>query len=366
MCNKTIKGVRHKCLSCPDWDACSSCMVEIEAIHPYHNFVSVDHPSKLKLKVIPQSVVQHANIACDGGCGALPIIGPRYKCAHPACDDVDLCASCVADPVARHPLDHPLVMFREPAKTRDVRSCVERAQSVQSSASVLPNDVRTLLQSIGRSPSGKSTATSAEFVKGPDGDQTLIIDVDASELGLSDRDIHVPISIPAASNVAGVVDEVASVLGGIHLGSDLDADLVASAPDHETLVRDAEHENEIDEVESAVATEDAPVADKLDARFLADVTILDGSVLPAGAEFHKVWAVVNSGSKAWPVGTRLVNVGGFSKMAGGVGKLSFEVPAAAVGEVVDLQAELKAPEAGGFASDFWRLQDAEGNLFGHR
>lgn len=371
MCNKTIKGVRHKCLNCPDWDSCSSCMIGIEATHPHHNFVKINHPSELKLKAVPQNIVAHQNIACDS-CGQLPIVGPRFKCAHAECEDVDFCSSCVADPIARHPIDHPLLMLREPVKTKDVKACIKRVNASESSVgSSLPNDVRALLQSIGRSPSGKSTATSAEFVKGPGGEQTLIVDVDASELGLSDRDIHIPIAIPASSDARSVADEVASMLTDISIAPGVDADLAASAPDHESLIREAEEEgleqeDENEEVESEAEAEEAPVVDKLDAKFIADVTIHDGSILPAGAEFHKVWAVVNSGTKAWPVGTRVVNVGGFSKVSGQAEALSFEVPAAAVGETIDIQAELKAPEVGGFTSDFWRLQDAEGNLFGHR
>lgn len=91
------------------------------------------------------------------------------------------------------------------------------------------------------------------------------------------------------------------------------------------------------------------------------VTFTDGSVVPAGGEFHKVWLVRNSGSSAWPRGTRLINVGGFSNSTRrtttttttvGAGARSeevssFEVLEAQPGETVEVGCELKAPEEAG-------------------
>ena len=381
VCSKTIKGLRHKCLNCPDWDSCSSCFAGIASTHPLHNFVTIEHPSKLSLKPVPQNIIAHQSIVCDG-CGMHPIVGPRYKCTHAECPDVDFCQNCVSDPIARHPVAHNFLFIREPAKSQNVKACIarvhENARSSTSASSALPHDVRALLQSIGRSPSGKSTATSAELIKDSvSGEHTLVVDIDASEHEISDREIHMPVAV-AGLSAASVADEVANVLSGINVAREVDVD--TSPPDADALIREAEKEQEQEhvaeeeaedevedsEVEAEAEEEAIPVVDKLNASFVADVTIHDGSVLPAGALFHKVWAIINNGTKAWPVGTRIVNVGGFSKSAATAEPLSFEVPAAAVGEVVDVEVPIKAPEVGGPASDFWRLQSPTGELYGHR
>lgn len=49
---------------------------------------------------------------------------------------------------------------------------------------------------------------------------------------------------------------------------------------------------------------------KLDARFVQDVTIFDGTELAPGTNFTKIWRLRNSGTLPWPVDTMLVHVGG--------------------------------------------------------
>lgn len=78
------------------------------------------------------------------------------------------------------------------------------------------------------------------------------------------------------------------------------------------------------------------------------VTLTDGSVVSSGGEFQKIWLVRNSGTLAWPQGTVLVNVGGFSNLvAGKAGVKQFEISQAEPGEVVEIQCELKAAEEDG-------------------
>lgn len=92
------------------------------------------------------------------------------------------------------------------------------------------------------------------------------------------------------------------------------------------------------------------------------VTFTDGSLVPAGSEWSKIWKIRNSSSTlSWPFSTRLVHVGGFVD-----GPTSFEVPLAAPGETVEVTAELKSPEVDGSYMSFWRLCDDEGKMFGDR
>ena len=49
---------------------------------------------------------------------------------------------------------------------------------------------------------------------------------------------------------------------------------------------------------------------KLDARFVKDVTIFDGTEVSPKTNFTKIWRVSNSGTLAWPQGIQLVHIGG--------------------------------------------------------
>jgi next-to-BRCA1 protein 1 len=110
-CDKRIIGERHKCLACPDFDYCSSCIKAAHQTHPGHGFVPVYMP--LPSSIQPQEL--HHNIYCDGPlCRNKPsatcIIGVRYKCA--ICHDTDFCQSCEALPTNPHNRTHPLIKFQ--------------------------------------------------------------------------------------------------------------------------------------------------------------------------------------------------------------------------------------------------------------
>ncbi|KAJ5780918.1 Zinc finger ZZ-type [Penicillium paradoxum] len=115
-CDKRIVGVRHKCLACPDWDFCPSCILTASDSHPGHRFVQV-------YDTIGEQAREHEihyGIFCDGPlCKNKPaqnyINGVRYKCA--VCDDTDFCASCEALPTDHHNRTHPLVKFKTPVRS---------------------------------------------------------------------------------------------------------------------------------------------------------------------------------------------------------------------------------------------------------
>ncbi|KAH8670928.1 hypothetical protein BX600DRAFT_233648 [Xylariales sp. PMI_506] len=118
-CDDYIRGVRHKCLDCPDWDYCSECVENANFIHPNHRFVPIyerlSDPTALSA---PRPV--HTGICCDGPLctrtrtGPKYIVGDRYKCA--VCHDTDFCASCEASPANTHNKTHPLIKFKTPVR----------------------------------------------------------------------------------------------------------------------------------------------------------------------------------------------------------------------------------------------------------
>ncbi|KAF8310386.1 hypothetical protein DL93DRAFT_2046835, partial [Clavulina sp. PMI_390] len=104
--------------------------------------------------------------------------------------------------------------------------------------------------------------------------------------------------------------------------------------------------------------------------FVADNSIDDGHLFPAGAEFVKSWRVKNDGLIAWPENTVLSFMGGNrfapSETENGRRLCLFDYPVGRVepGESVDVEADMKAPGEGRWVS-YWRLREGvDGNIFG--
>ena len=397
MCNRTIVGTRYKCLQCADWDSCTACKSEfVDEIHPAHNFVRIDDPKHVQHRPQPDSRTIHRNIICDG-CNQSPLVGIRYHCTHPACGasgGFDLCSACESLPVPLHPHDHNLLKIREPLNpfsstgrtiveqaTKHAQDLLARAEKGAERhgivAALSSGPIASVLESLGvHVPAAAAPVApkvvaealkvmSAELVDGPGDDKTLVVDVDVSQLSVEQlkglpAEIHVPVSL-ATQQAGEAVEAVETKLAEMQLADDLEPE------EAEVGTEDAASESDDSSAAAAmpvaVAQDDSPRA-----VFVTDITLLDGSVVPAGSEFHKVWAVKNSGTTSWPAGTRLVHVSGFSaKVAGGASRVkSFAVAAAAPGEVVEVQCECKAPDASGRYMDFWRLSSPDGKRFGDR
>ncbi|KIW28618.1 uncharacterized protein PV07_08266 [Cladophialophora immunda] len=112
-CDQPIYGIRHKCLSCPDFDYCSVCIDSAGAKHPLHRFVPICVP----IKTLRTTKPTHRGIYCDGPlCTSYKryITGDRYKCV--VCHDTDFCANCEALPNNGHNASHPLIKIKLPIR----------------------------------------------------------------------------------------------------------------------------------------------------------------------------------------------------------------------------------------------------------
>ncbi|KAF8808145.1 hypothetical protein BYT27DRAFT_7338708 [Phlegmacium glaucopus] len=136
VCNKTIEGIRHKCLDCPDYDLCTPCMAAgVSEVHnPFHEFFEIREPGRVivhtvfsgngeregqgtpttrtrapEASVAPatgESVIHYANCdLCDSR-----IYGDRYKCLD--CPDFDTCVTCFSITNEQHP-DHGFVKIQK-------------------------------------------------------------------------------------------------------------------------------------------------------------------------------------------------------------------------------------------------------------
>jgi len=114
--------------------------------------------------------------------------------------------------------------------------------------------------------------------------------------------------------------------------------------------------------EPAPATPQAPVRPQ--GKFIADVSLPDGSVVQPGDRLTKTWRMQNpSETNDWPQGVRLVFVGG-DRMGGPEDGML--LPAVRRGGSLDINLNLIAPEAPGRYVGYWRLMTADNQRFGHR
>jgi len=103
-----------------------------------------------------------------------------------------------------------------------------------------------------------------------------------------------------------------------------------------------------------------PTGCTLDAAFVADVTVPDGTVFEPGARIDKIWRIRNSGSCPWESGYTWVFVSGDQ-----MGAAAFQaVPALAAGGNVDIGVTMYAPSTAGTYTGHWRMKSPDGEVFG--
>lgn len=97
------------------------------------------------------------------------------------------------------------------------------------------------------------------------------------------------------------------------------------------------------------------------AKFIADVTIPDGTIFPPNARFTKIWRLQNVGTCTWNNQYSLVFVSGERMGAANVIQLNTTV---VPGQAVDLAVEMIAPNQPGTYRSNWQLRNPQGQIFG--
>jgi len=103
-----------------------------------------------------------------------------------------------------------------------------------------------------------------------------------------------------------------------------------------------------------------PTGCTLDAAFVADVTVPDGTVFEPGARITRFWRIRNSGSCPWESGSTWVFVSGDQMGAAA----SQAVRAIAAGANVDIGVTMYAPSTPGTYTGYWRMKSPDGQVFG--
>jgi hypothetical protein len=95
--------------------------------------------------------------------------------------------------------------------------------------------------------------------------------------------------------------------------------------------------------------------------YVQDVTIPDGTTLAPGESFTKTWKIMNSGTTTWKTTYSLVHISDNLMGAEASVPLTVEVPP---NQNVDISVKMVAPSTNGSYRGFWRMRNAEGQLFG--
>ncbi|KAI1129097.1 hypothetical protein F5Y10DRAFT_239179 [Nemania abortiva] len=336
-CDKYVRGIRHKCLDCPDWDYCSDCVKDASFIHANHRFVAIyeplaDRPFRSSLRNT------HYGISCDGPLcsvrdGPKYIVGERYKCA--VCHDTDFCANCEASPANTHNKTHPLIKFKTPVRHVSVTTTGEHEDGQR-----LPtmgdrcHRSRTSAQSPEK-PAPPVLNIAATTVQ-------TVVDVQPTEQPV--------VPVPSRSNPVEMKEELLEI---------------------------KEEASEVKASDSPKPLKSSPVNDDLVAIFKWD-TIRDGSVLPPNHTFEQTWVLRNEGTVPWPAGCAVKFVGGDYMGAvdpahpAGIHELVSASESTVCynplspGQEFPFTVLMRTPDRDGKVISYWRLTTPDGVKFGHK
>lgn len=98
----------------------------------------------------------------------------------------------------------------------------------------------------------------------------------------------------------------------------------------------------------------------LNAQFVADLTIPDGTQLNPGTSFTKMWRVRNNGTCTWDAGFTIALVSGSNLASFTQNVISPTAP----GATLDIAIPMTAPGNNGAYKSTWRLRDGNGQFFG--
>jgi hypothetical protein len=94
--------------------------------------------------------------------------------------------------------------------------------------------------------------------------------------------------------------------------------------------------------------------------FLADLDIVDYSLIYPGTSFTKTWRIKNIGTCTWTTDYRFTYISG-DPMGADTIYLPRAVPP---GGTIDISLQMKAPDIEEDYSNFWRLRNTAGEIFG--
>lgn len=104
-----------------------------------------------------------------------------------------------------------------------------------------------------------------------------------------------------------------------------------------------------------------PAAESDRAEFVSDVTVSDGTAFAPGTAFVKTWRLRNVGDTTWTTDYKVIFMDG-EQMDG---PFAVELPSSVAPEQeIDVSVDFRAPLETGSYRGYWKMQNAEGEIFG--
>ncbi|KAI0206856.1 hypothetical protein F4808DRAFT_405552 [Astrocystis sublimbata] len=341
-CDKYVRGIRHKCLDCPDWDYCSDCVKEASFIHANHRFVAIYEPLGEPFRT--NSRATHYGISCDGplcsarDCNSRYIQGVRYKCA--VCHDTDFCANCEASPANTHNKTHPLIKFKTPVRHVSVTTTGEHEDGQR-----LPTMGDRAHAARSPTHSHNHTSTKENIVATP---VQTVVNVQPTE-----QMEAVPVEKTIKDEFKDEVTEAVAEECEVKQETSRKSPALVKLPP-------SSHADE-----------------SLKAVFKCD-TIQDGSILPPNITFEQTWVLRNEGTVPWPAGCAVKFVGGDYMGAvdpshpAGIHELVSASESTVCynslrpGQEFPFTVLMRTPKRDGKVISYWRLTTPDGVKFGNK
>ncbi|KAI8946494.1 hypothetical protein F4801DRAFT_61089 [Xylaria longipes] len=354
-CDKYVRGIRHKCLDCPDWDYCSDCVKDASFIHANHRFVAIYEPLADR-PFRTSSRATHHGISCDGPlCSTRTgrsryIVGERYKCA--VCHDTDFCANCEASPANTHNKTHPLIKFKTPVRHVSVTTTGEHEDGQR-----LPTMGDRCQRARTSTQSPQKLASSRENIVATP--VQTVVDVQPTEQAAAVAPIQC-MSVEVKEEEVKEED--------------------VKEKQFEELIEEPEIKEETNDLEALAPTKPLqanPANTDLVAVFKWD-TIQDGSILPPNHTFEQTWVLRNEGTLPWPAGCAVKFVGGDYMGAvdpahpAGIHELVSASESTVCynalnpGQEFPFTVLMRTPDRDGKVISYWRLTTPDGIKFGHK
>ncbi|CAO0803318.1 unnamed protein product [Mucor circinelloides] len=354
-CDSDIVGIRHTCGACPDFDLCHACFSIVKENHPQdHIFVtrlvgtqapkdkSTTRPARKNKQTtpnytnqadstvnasasvssssasadtsIPTTLIQHLGVECDH-CQA-NIEGIRYKCGH--CTNYDLCETCEHQAAFIHDKTHAFIKIRYPIQSIVKKPLLPKFKELNDTAK---STVQEMIHSINEK--------SIHIISKP---EEIIATVSSASSSTS--------SLTAASATASATTSAVTSRASIATGtaSSTTTALPITEPTPNTII---------------------------DASFVSDLNIPDGTVIVPKKTFIKMWKLKNTGNVDWPLGSHLLFNGGSILRPYPISRPDcFAVPVLSPDEETCVTAELQAPDSPGHYTSFFCLCTPDGERFG--
>jgi len=319
-----IKGDRFKCSVCPDFDLCGVC--EAKQLHPLsHSLIKFRSDASACAK--PEII--HPGVECDH-CGEAPIKGDRFKCT--VCPNYDLCSTCEGKGDV-HPADHPMIKIRVPRGSHGLGSHSPRFCGPFGPGKCGPFDSRQF------GPFGPGKC-------GPFGPGKC------GPFNPKNRRCG-----PEFRGHPSPLDQMMKMFVNVAGNNEFQTKPETNPGNNKQEVPEDFHKPK--------ATEETKHTILPQANFIAHVTLEDGSKIPSGQTVVKTWSITNSGTDAWPVGTKLIFVRGDRKLSLEEEFLQ-EVDLLEPCKTAEVSACLQAPSEAGRYTAYFQLADADRVVFGPR